>query len=179
MRGIPATGADTLLQQLLNTAADVIDNQCNTRFVSTAVSGEEHSGNGGRVLQPDHRPVISVSSITVDDETLSSSEYELVDYRWLEIPKANTYNARLRSYTGAWSEGTNNISLSYTYGYAAVPTQIKLATMKLAAAWYLRDGNYGIKSESMGPRSVTYSDETIPPDVRALLDPYVESGVKG
>jgi len=178
LRGMPAADGDGLLQLYLDTAADRIDSYCNTQFTTGTATSEEYSGDGGRVIWLAHRPAIAITTVVVDDSTLGSTEYELEDYRRLVIPEGD-YNPRLRNSSGCWPLGTNNIEITYTYGYAAIPNAVKLATMKLAAHYYRRDGSGGVSAESMGPRSVSYTGDEMPMDIAGLLSRYIEHGVKG
>lgn len=178
LRGMPSADANGLLQLYLDTAADRIDAYCNTQFTTGTATSEVYSGDGGRVIWLAHRPAIAITTVVVDDSTLASSEYELEDYRRLVIPEGD-YNPRLRSSAGCWPLGTNNIEVTYSYGYAAVPNAVKLATMKLAAFYYRRDGSGGVKAENLGGRGLTYSDDELPADIRGLLARYIEHKVKG
>lgn len=177
LSGVPATGADTELQLYLNAAALMLDAHCHTKFEATAVTGE-YSGDGERVLHLRKRPVISITSVTVDSSAWADgTDYELVDDRRLVVPYSTEYNPRTRLKGGCWPHGTNNISVVYSYGYSAAPDDVKFALAKLVEHLYANDGSEGVASESLGPRSITYVGTAMPGIIGLLLAPYVEHGV--
>jgi hypothetical protein len=185
--GISGSSEDTHLAIILNAATALIDGLCNTTFTSTTVTSEEYDGTGSRYLQLRHRPVISVTSVYIDGSLLGSSEYELQAREgFLVVPENEGYvNPRLYSQGEmpdgwVWPRGTNIVSVTYAYGYSATPDAVKLACIYLSMQMYRKEGALGVKSEGMGPRSITYTDTgAITPEVAALLAPYVEPEVRG
>lgn len=186
--GIPASGEDTYLQSLLNAAAGLVDGWCNTTFVSTTATAETHDGTGSRFLHLLHRPVISVTTVTLDTSTLSTDAYE-IDYAQgtLVIPydSEDERNPRIWRRSGGdndgWPVGTRNIAVTYTYGYSAVPDGVSTATCMIAAGLYQDGQRRGVSAESLGPRSITYDKAQggLPPAAAMLLQRYVEHEVRG
>jgi hypothetical protein len=140
---------------------------------------EEYCGDGSRFLKLRHLPVLAVSEVKVDGETVAADEYELVKSRMLEYPEEDEYRPRLRTYGLVWPVGTNNVLVSYTYGYEAVPAVVKMATIQLAAMWYRRDGSEHLGSEGLGGRSVSYLDDDMPPLIAGKLRRYIQRQVRG
>ena len=143
--GIPAAGADTLLQALLDSATQWIDGYTNSTFAATTVSGEKHDGRGARHVLLRQRPVSSIDSVSLDGTLLDTAQYALVDSAWLVAPEHCGYCPRL-GYTDAggcshavWPRGTQNIAVDYTCGYSAVPAAVAQACALLAAHWYRTD----------------------------------------
>lgn len=197
---IPTDQTD-LLQDLLDTAADWIDQHC-MGIADSASAGyfadvktatdELYSGDGGTNLRLRRRPVVAITTVKVSDATIDSTLYTLVDGGWLACVNTTEldYNPRLwrnddqsglgmfRDSKLRWPHGDNNVKVTYTYGYSAVPNKINLACRHLARHWYLRDRSEGIRSESQGPRTVVYGDDSdCPPNVLSLLSAYVQREV--
>lgn len=184
---IPATGSDTFLQACLDAAAALIDSHCNTRFVALGVAATElYSGRCTRQFRLRHRPVLTISSISVDGAAIDSSLYALSQDGgggWIETVdlSGDGYNPRLwrgdSSEPYVWPQGTNNISVTYTYGYTTVPDAVSKACAMLAKQIYDTEIRNGVTAESYGPVSKSYSAETgfqISTVVAALLASYVQ-----
>lgn len=184
--GIPASGEATYLQLLLNAAAGMADAYCNTRFESVAVT-EVHDGTGNRFLKLRHRPVLSVTSVTLDDSAISSDSYEIdYDSGRLVVPEydEDSRNPRIWREPSAakpgWPRGTQNISVVYNYGHAATPDDVRAAVCMIAAGLYQDGQRRGVSAESMGPRSLTYkAHQALPVAAMQLLDRYRQYYIGG
>lgn len=159
------TSYDTVLELLINMASDVIEQFLGTPVLNGSYT-EKLDGDGTNVLVPRHYPIISVSSLKVDGEAVSSDDYYVYEgYIYSEQTLA---------------EGHQNIELIYTAGWGAtmsdIPLDLKLACIKLASYWYRRD--VGAYSHSFGePEEVRGLPAwSMPAAVRSLLEPY--AGVK-
>lgn len=74
-------------------------------------------------------------------------------------------------YNAGFSEGHKNVRMTYYAGYATIPDDLEQACLKLIKLAY--DKDEGIKSESLGPHSITYFDkEDMPKDIKSDLDVY-------
>lgn len=184
--GVPASGEDVYLQALLNAAAEAVDSYCNTRFVSTSVTAEQHDGDGGRWLKLRHRPVLSVTSVTIDGATIDSSTYEVnLEEGYLIIPEIDETNRDPRVWrsgsTPGWPRGARNIAVTYSYGYSGdIPPDVVAATSMIAAALYQENQRRGIQSEQAGPYSATYLQQAgLPSGARMLLDRYRQPELGG
>lgn len=93
---------------------------------------ETHSGHCATVLIPRVRPVLSVTSVTVDGTLLDPAEYSLSD------------TGLLTRAAGDWGYGVNNVDLVYVAGRTAVPGSIRNAAKELLRInWRPRQGgNY-------------------------------------
>jgi hypothetical protein len=202
-QGIPATGQDAFLQDLINAAAALVDGWCNTAFVETTVTNEMHDGAGGRFLKLKHRPVISVTSVALDTSAISTDAYEVdTEQGELIIPfVAHSFeneltlnetayrNIRVWRNEGrdqlGWPMGTRNIAVSYTYGYSSVPNGVGTACCMVAAGLYQAGQRRGISAETLGPRSIAYGARGLlevqgfPDSARMLLERYREYDLGG
>jgi hypothetical protein len=118
-------------------------------------------------LQLPERPVVSVSSVTFDGRSLvSGTDYDLAagsllfgTYRsgWFPQGAAGLYGA------STWGGPETTVQVTYTHGFATVPTVVKSAT--LAIAGRLIGGGIGgtasggqVRSETIAGYSVTYAN---------------------
>jgi hypothetical protein len=70
----------------------------------------------------------------------------------------------LRRHTGVWPRGSQNVRLSYSDGFAAVPSDVELACILLVEWLYRRqqDRRSGRMSVSKGGESTSYDDKWPP-----------------
>jgi len=94
----------------------------------------------------------------INEEEIDS-EYYLVDID-------NIY------YLSGFSEGHKNIRITYYAGYATVPSDVEECCLRVIKKIYDKDRN--VKSESLGPHSITYfEDGDITDDIRKELSSYI------
>jgi hypothetical protein len=114
------------------------------------------SSGGTRIFLPE-LPVISVSQVVEDGETLTAgTDYKLGQHGILH---------RLGR---KWSAGIQNITVTYSHGYATIPDDIVAVCTRAASRAYqagLRasdaGGVLGVASRQLGDFSVSYTAETV------------------
>lgn len=113
-------------------------------------------GNGRtRIFLPE-LPVASISDVKVDGESLVDGE----DY------KLGQYGVLYRLGGSVWSDGVQNIEITYTHGYDPVPDDIVSICARAAARAYqagLRaedQGGIAVQSMGLGDYQVTYGQES-------------------
>lgn len=117
------------------------------------------------------RPIVSVTSVVEDGETLTGADYEIQAASGILLRLENDEPAN-------WS--WQKITVVYVAGWDVVPDDIKLAASKLASEFYTvgtRDPNLK-KVEVVGVDSREYwvapsSDPLVSQEVDALLAPYM------
>lgn len=190
--GIPASGSDTILQAMLDAAARVIDSYCTgvthtDEYFKAGGSSvtETHSGRRSRSIRLRRRPVLTISSVSIDSSVIDSTLYALRTDGgggWLETVDWSDQNYNPRIWRGdltspwLWPTGSNNISVTYTYGYSDVPDAVAKACALLAKQFYDSDQRNGVTAESYGPVAKSYgtgSGFQITGAAAALLAPYV------
>ena len=124
------TGLPTVeeTQDHIRDAMAEIDQECQTAFVPTTET-EYHDGNNTSILYPRKYPIISVSSLKIDDV----SQTEDTDFI---VRGSVREGARIEIMQGAgiwFTVGQKNIELTYTYGYSSIPRLARAATAQLAA----------------------------------------------
>ena len=108
---------------------------------------------GSRIFLPE-LPVISVSAVVENDIELDSDEYKLGQHGILYRVNRN------------WSAGVQNVTITYTHGYATIPDDIVGVCVRSAARVYQAglkskefNGALGVVSLALGDYSVSYGAE--------------------
>ena len=79
-------------------------------------------------------------------------------------------------YLSGFSEGHKNIRITYKAGYTTIPDDIEEYCLRLVKKIYDKDRD--VKSESLGPHSITYLDDgNVIEDVRKELSTYINWSV--
>jgi hypothetical protein len=139
---------------LLSAAQAIIHAYTDYRWVSTTIT-ETFSGDGESTWMNLRAPIISVTSLTIDDV----SQTESTDF---EIRKTN---GMIRIYSVLpW--GHDNIAITYAYGWTStygfyndtLPL-VKLAEAQIAL--YLKKNPLGLKSSGVEGLNMSYQDDQI------------------
>jgi uncharacterized phiE125 gp8 family phage protein len=177
---VSTTDHDEFITRAINNATAAIEKYCARRFASTTYTAERHNGTGTKFLYLNHKPIISVSSVTVDgDAVTEAADYEDEDKYWIEpMIKGGKAEGALYLPNG-WSVGEQNVVVTYVAGYGSIPYDVRRATATLIKEWYNMYSNKdGLKSESIGRYS--YSFAALPPEtmkhIESILDNYTWKG---
>jgi hypothetical protein len=114
---IDNTGFDTLLLYIINSVTDLIEGECNRRFIETLYTNEVYSipnaGNGFLVLR--QAPVSSVTSVQFRAGLKSNPNWtDFVTDTW-DIMEDGAPGI-IQIY-GAFIQGLNSVRVTYTAGY--------------------------------------------------------------
>ncbi|QCW03566.1 DUF1302 domain-containing protein [Natrinema pallidum] len=135
------TDWDNLLQRLLDEESDRIEQMASTLFVQTETSatlyGDEDTV-GDDLPLPD-RPVVDVASIGVDGDPLEVG----TDVRVRETHVELLDDAAIYS----WPDGP--IEVTWTYGYDAVPGDVRDGLVRLVRSRLERIQSDGLESEGL------------------------------
>ena len=109
---------------------------------------------------------------TEDDNVILSHFRELwinddeIDEDNYEVDEDHIY------YNVGFSKGHENVRMTYYAGYSTIPDDIEEYCLRLIKKIY--DKDRGVKSESLGPHSITYSDrDNVIEDIRKELSTYI------
>lgn len=82
-----------------------------------------------RMLPLKNYPILTVTALSIDGTAVSSTDYKVYsDPGYLLLTEASGKT---------FSQGTQNISVSYTYGYSAVPSIVEQLCTKMAATYVI------------------------------------------
>ena len=130
-------------------------------YQSMTATAEKHSGDGTPYIMLDYYPIITITSLVVDNATLvSGTDYWIADQKAGVIECLSLPEEKIEGD----AQGHENITVSYTYGAAAIPASIKdytaaLVAMKALSSAAIANTSGGeLKSYSDGDVSLTYND---------------------
>lgn len=129
------TADDTLISTLILACDSRVQSILDRNLESTAYSNERYDGNGTDELLLKHFPIISVSEVKVSADYSFSAVSALVEDDEFTI-EANT--GTLFRLGGVWEVGKRNIRVSYTGGYATLPSDVVHAANMTVAEWVQR-----------------------------------------
>lgn len=139
------------IEQAIKEASAVIQNYCNQEIGASSSKTFLMDGRGTDKLFLPELPVVQIESVKVDDVALDSTQYALAE------------NGILRRKGGVWPEGARNIEVVYSYGYSAIPADIKGVCYRSAARVYQAqlkanrtDFVDDVKSVSVGDYSIGF-----------------------
>lgn len=155
--GITNHDYDDLIRQLINQATDFIESYCGgRRFASTVHTQQEFDGNGMYEINLRHFPVITFTTLDVNNATDNSDDWETVTATEYWV---NT-DTGIITKTSLFALGKFNYRATYTAGYASIPYDLQYACMTLVSEIWTKRKAMGIKSESIGDHSITFQDVT-------------------
>lgn len=160
--GINVGTYDNLLTRLINSATEQIENYCNRRFTETVYT-EIYSGDGNQFLFLRNAPVTALTKIEFmtgdyDDPAWDAyeSEFYNIDTTYTGGSTMSNDNSGVVYNRVSFYKGFNNIRVSYVAGYSTIPSDVSESCVDLVSYLYKAKNSKGIKSESLGDRSVTY-----------------------
>lgn len=162
---LSGTIMDDFLQGAINNWSDKFEHAIGRTIISTVHTDEVHDG-GVRNVIPDNPPVTVLTSIKLNDSTVTTTEYTI-----------NQSGSVIRRKDGKkWAGGFGSILLKYTGGYAAVPGDIQQTFLQIIALEFYLSGKGGRKAlskkgESFADQSVQY--ERSPQDQKRIFNDIV------
>jgi len=136
---------------------------------STAYT-EKRSGHGMESMTLRHAPVISVTSVSVDGVAVPAQP-SVGSSGWV----LDGSTVRLVGYV--FTEGTLNVSIVYTAGYAAIPADIEQAVIKMVGLQFTDRKRIGQSSLSAGGESISYSDGATLAYWNTIVEAYSEQAI--
>ena len=158
---------DPLITDLITRATAIIDQYCKRDFNQHTDQTEYYDGDGTYWIFLKHIPVISVSSVYIDDDLVDSDEYVVL-----------TEQGAIRRKEKIWPIGVANIKVTYTYGYASVPDAIKDACTRLVVNMFLKTERWdelkGAQGISIAGINVNYGPEQpiLTDEIKEILNFY-------
>lgn len=141
------------------------------------------NGHGGEKMLLRDRPVISVSSITVDGISIPAATGPtttgfVFDDRFVYI-RGNWYGGLSPS---RFNRGVQNVTVTYTAGYAQVPWDLQQAALTLlGAVWEMVGQDPNVGSRRAGDTQIDFKNSVVrlngevvllPPQVLSYILPY-------
>lgn len=195
------TSASSTLEPLIEEASEEIQQTAGRWFYRNSGHAESVPGYGGRYLRvSDHLPIVSVSAITYDGDTVNSSTYDIHDSEAGEIVSDGTWSWTATESTDITRDpivGTEEALYEVTYtggwitpkqdddgvGSRNLPYDIERACIDLVKAlYYQRTIDPSVQSKKVSKGSVTYSGGSgamshLPPRTRQVIQRYQRPAV--
>lgn len=157
---------DALLTRLLDASAELLERSCNRVFASASYT-ETRDGNGQSFMVFANRPITAVSSVSVNGTAVPQST-STASGGWV---LASQWKIALRG-AYAFTEGVQNVAVTYTAGYATIPADITQACCVLTSLAYKERDRMGIDAKTVGGENISFSKDDIPPGVQAVINNY-------
>jgi hypothetical protein len=152
---------DAEIQAAIDWACATVETYCNRTFTAADYT-ETYDGNGQDVLYLRQYPINSVTSITLDDDTLDSDDYT--------VETTGVY------YEDGWTKSRRNIVVVYNAGYSTIPADLHMICTRLSADLLCMTGqDANMQSEKIGDYSYTRTtgqDNALNASYRAALAKY-------
>src|SRR5882724_1226910 len=180
--GITDGANDTLLGNIIQRGSDAIARFCNRVFAQRTVI-ETLPGPGGELLKLKLSPIIALTSIALNGETVDPDTYTLAepDAGIVFCESYWAYTGHKHSDTVTYAHGYNLPDMS---GADTLPQDIQQAALELCKGmWLARQRDPSVTMESVPDvYTVQYGEQgkngtpigAIPPNVQELLLPYKE-----
>jgi hypothetical protein len=162
----PLTAAvdDALLARLIAAASGFIVSWLG-RDLASRDYAEIRDGTGGVRLAFANTPVTAVASVAIDGVAIPPAPDALKPGY---VFSATQLYLRGRVFT----RGTQNVTLAYTAGYAAIPAEIEQACIELVALRYKERDRIGHVSKSLAGETVAFSQKDMSDDIKTALLAY-------
>lgn len=132
-------------------ATALVESYCRTSFTATAETTLVLRVRDGRVRLP-HRPVTAVSSVsTIGDDGAPLAVLAGWTFDGIDTVRVDGIAGIINLAEDALTSGT--VSVTFTYGYATVPADVKEVALSVAHRMYTNPA--GMRQESVGAYSVT------------------------
>lgn len=162
---LTTTADDALLARLITAASAFLAAWLN-RQILTASYTQTFNGNGKTALLLPQYPITAVQSLTIDSQTIpplapgQSGAGFTVDVTTLYLSGT------------AFNRGIQNVTVTWTAGYASVPPDIEQACIDLVALRYRERDRIGLASKGMAGETTSYSQRDLPANAATLLQVY-------
>lgn len=159
--GITTSANDAVLSKLITNVSAAIESFCNRTFASASYT-ENRNGLGGNRLFLANGPVSAVASVAVDGQAIPAAVGTGDGFLFDET------TVYLRGY--CFNRGVQNVAVSYTAGFAAVPADVAQACIELVASHFAKRDRIDKASETLGTQqTISYSQADMPASVKTAL----------
>lgn len=157
------TAFDSLIERLITASSSQIESYCG-RVFQIEDYAESYDGSASDILFLKHTPVVSVSSLSIDDEQIDAAEFKV-------------YDDYLRLAARLFTPGTLNVSIDYSAGYfdaetESPPADLEDACVQLVAFKFNLRAADGLAQSRVNEITYSYVDLAIPLSVAVILDKY-------
>ena len=167
--GASDTSQDQVITALIENASAFIETFCNRTF-AVATYTDTRSGNNRSRMLLNNSPITAVSSLTIDAVVIpASTGYPVAGYTFdtnsIYLIPGGSYNIFRRD--------VQNVVVSYTAGFATVPSDVAQACIELVAFKHAKRSRIDKKNETLGSQqTIGFDTSDMPASVKTTLMPY-------
>lgn len=156
--GTKTAESDSLLSELVDRASAAIENFCQ-RSLGLADREDICNGHGGTTMLLKHSPVVAVSSVVIDGESVPATGFRLAG-RTLVL--------------NGWrfTRGEANVQVNYRAGFEQIPADVEQACIETAALMFRRRDHVDVSSKTLAGETVAYIAAELTPSARQILQNY-------
>jgi hypothetical protein len=136
---IDETRANLLIESISSEVLKFTDQRFDAQVTETIYL----DGSGTKVILMPGLPVYAVGSVTEGGTALTVHD----DFEW-------SADGILRRVSGCWAQKFRNVAVNYTHGFVAVPAEVRLLVLRVAARGFVNPT--ATTNESMGGYSAGY-----------------------
>ena len=169
---IPSASAnENEVRRFIDAATDLAEGYVGQVLGRRTYTSELYDG-GGEFIRIRNPKAISISSVYENGDLVSSSAYAL-DYTGQRLYRIGSGSLYATNSYGYWSQGMNNLSITYVAGYVNPPMSAKQGVLEIIRhLWQTQRGGMNVMSRALGGdelyQAPTYS---LPRRAMELLDP--------
>jgi hypothetical protein len=161
---------DLMLARLITAVSEFIRSYTQLKFdVENYTEYRSGKGWGQAMLVLKNQPIVSVTSLTIDDVAIPALPSNIPDPNGVGFAYLPTH---ISLYGYEFSEGLDNIIAVYSAGYASVPYDLVQAAIELVTFKFREKERIGHKSKSLGGETVAFITAEMPDSVKAALNKY-------
>lgn len=166
------TALETAQISMIITQVDgIIQNYCGWKLLATDYTDKKFNGSGTTQLDLQAYPLISVTSVTMDSEDITSLVEETDPEGYLTTNDDSTF-----------TKGTNNIVVTFRAGFedADMPSELIYAATYMVVLNYqkITTEQIGIAKGKVDAVEVTYESSNLPTLVQNVLNLYMRVAVR-
>jgi hypothetical protein len=162
--GITNNDDDNRINTLIDATTGIIEDYTRRTWgeIATYTQYFDIDDDYRQLLMVDHYPIVTVISVTDDDNLIDPSEYNVHEAQGTIRYDDDEY----------WTKGPKKVVVVYTAGSETIPETLKMACRMQVKYFLDHRDDQGVANEKMGNYSVTYkeNDGMLLPTVKKLLD---------
>jgi hypothetical protein len=156
--------ADATINRMITAFSNAVANYLNRDLAAQSYT-ETYNGGGNATLMLRNYPVTAVASVNVDGAPIAAQP------AFGQDGYSFSQNA-VRLVGSVFNLGFQNVQVTYTAGYTAIPPDIEQAVIEWIADRYQSMNRIGVNSRTLAGESISYSLKDIPDAVELALKPY-------
>lgn len=157
-----------LLTSIVAAANSVVLSYLGEDDLGVTTYTERYNGTGSASLVPDHGPITTVDTLSIDGRPLKAVDLAQRPWNGFDFDK----DVVVLHGGEKFIKGLRNVQITYQAGYTSVPAQVKQAAVYIASQMYKRKDRIGVSSKSIGPETISYTTNDLDASAKMLLNDY-------